>query len=101
MNIEEYENWENEEYCRKMAEQDGLALQYVKEQTEKICELAATQNGLALQYVKEQTEKICEIAVKQDGLALQYVKIRDVFVKLLKEQEPESKACPTCGKVRD
>ena len=79
MNIEEYENWENEEYCRKMAEQDGLALR----------------------YVKEQTEKICELAVKQDGWALRYVKIRDVFVKLLKEQEPESKACPTCGKVRD
>jgi hypothetical protein len=31
------------------------------------------QNGLALEYVKEQTPEICLEAVKQDGYALQYV----------------------------
>jgi len=39
-----------------------------------MCLAAVRQNGLALQYVKEQIEEICLAAVKQNGLALQYVK---------------------------
>jgi len=31
-------------------------------------------NGYALQYVKEQTEAVCLKAVERDGDALQYVK---------------------------
>jgi hypothetical protein len=31
------------------------------------------QNGLALQYVKEQDKEICMEAVKQNGLVLQFV----------------------------
>ena len=37
---------------------------------------AVKQDGLALQYVKEQTEAICIEAVKQNGYALQYVDSR-------------------------
>ena len=42
-------------------------------QTPENC-LAAVQNdGYALQFVKEQTPEICLAAVKQNGLALQFV----------------------------
>ena len=40
----------------------------------EICKLAVQENGLALQFVKNQTEKICELAVQQDEIALQFVK---------------------------
>ena len=54
--------------------ENGLYLQYVKEQTQELCLEAVKQNGCALNYVKEQTDDICLEAVKQNGYALQFVK---------------------------
>ncbi len=45
--------------------------------------VAVKQNGLALQYVKNQTEDICMIAVKDNRYAIEYVnkeKFPDVFI---------------------
>ena len=53
--------------------QDGLALEFVKEQTTEICLEAVKQDRYALQFVKEQTPEICIEAVKQDRYALQFV----------------------------
>ena len=47
-------------------EQNGLALEFIKEQTPEICMAAVKQNGEALQYVKEQTEEICMEAINQN-----------------------------------
>jgi hypothetical protein len=44
--------------------------------SEAVCLKAVEQNGYALQYVKEQSEAVCLKAVEQDGYALQYVDIR-------------------------
>ena len=53
--------------CLYAVKQNGLALQYVKEQTDDICLIAVKQHGYALRYVKEQTDDICLYAVKTDG----------------------------------
>lgn len=50
--------------------------------SDEICELAVRQNGLALQYVKNQTDKICKLAVQQYGFALQYVKNKTNEIKV-------------------
>jgi hypothetical protein len=63
--IEEFEGWDNHEYCLSAVKLNGFALEYVKEQTEEICLAAVNKNGRALQYIKEQTDEICLQAVKQ------------------------------------
>jgi hypothetical protein len=44
------------------------------DQTDELCKIAVEQNGCALQYVKNQTPEICEFAVRKDGRLLEYVK---------------------------
>ena len=46
---------------------------------------AVENNGCALQYVKDQTEAICLKAVENDGYALQYVLDFDLFEKIASE----------------
>jgi hypothetical protein len=60
--------------CLAAVQQQGGALDYVKEQTPEICMAAVKQDGLALDCVKEQTSEICMAAVKEWGGALKYVK---------------------------
>src|SRR3989339_112885 len=74
INICDFFVWDDESYCKDAVQQNGMSLQFVKEQTEEICKLAVQQDNNALQFVKEQTEVICKIAVQQDGCALQFVK---------------------------
>ncbi|MDR1984220.1 MAG: DUF4116 domain-containing protein [Prevotellaceae bacterium] len=62
------------EICMEAVKQNGWALKYVKEQTPEMCMEAVKESGFALDYVKEQTPEICMEAVKQNGLALHYVK---------------------------
>ena len=47
---------------------------------------AVKQNGLALQYVKEQDKEICLQAVKEDGYALRYVK--EYYKEILELDSP-------------
>ena len=49
-----YYKFFTKEASLKAVEQDGYALQYVKEQDKDICLKAVERNGHALQYVKEQ-----------------------------------------------
>jgi len=70
----------------KAVEEDGYALQYVKDQSEAICLKAVERNGYALRYVKDQSEAICLKAVEEDGDALQYVKDQLFFD--LQESKP-------------
>jgi hypothetical protein len=65
---------QTEEICKLAVQQNGYALEYVRNQTEEICKLAVKQNGYALQYVKNQTEEICKLAVQQKSDALSWIK---------------------------
>jgi hypothetical protein len=72
-----------EDICLETVKQNGLKLEYVKEQTHVICLEAVKQNGLALKYVKEQTYDTCMEAVKQNGKPLK--KWIDVKICVLKQ----------------
>ena len=63
---------QNIQLCELFVQQNGLALEYVKDQTEEICKLAVKQNSSAFKYVKDQTEEICKLAVQQNGSVLKY-----------------------------
>lgn len=64
---------QTEEICKAAVGNNGFALMFVKEQTESICLAAVRNNGMALKFVKAQTERICLEAVKQNGMALAFV----------------------------
>ncbi len=48
------------EICLEVVNQDGYALQFVKEQTTEICLEAVRQNGYALRYDKEKRRFIVQ-----------------------------------------
>jgi len=56
-------------------QRSGLMLKRVPKELKipELCLLAVQQNGYAIQFVKDQTEDICLAAVQQNGLALKYV----------------------------
>lgn len=64
---------ENEEFYKKVISQNGLLINYVKEQTPELCMLAVQQNGFALKYINNKTIELCMLAVQQNGIALEYV----------------------------
>ena len=49
---------ENEKQILKKVRENGMALEFVKDQTEEICREAVHQNPNALQYVKNKTLEI-------------------------------------------
>ena len=57
-----FEKWSDKKQCLEAVIQNGLALQYVKNQNETICLEAIKENGNALKYVKEHNETICIIS---------------------------------------
>lgn len=56
----------NEELYLFVVKQNGLALEFVKEQTEEICMEAVKQNGMALEFVVIQTLAIISEALKEN-----------------------------------
>ena len=63
----------NDEFWINIIHDNGLALEYVKNQTHEICELAIRQNYEALYFVREQTPELCKLAIQRSGNALCYV----------------------------
>jgi hypothetical protein len=72
--------WTDDVYQKGMAEisllavqQNGFALQFVRNQTAEICEAAVSQNGYAILYVKPElkTPEVCRRAWKQNFRALE------------------------------
>jgi hypothetical protein len=82
--------WSSEEFCKLVIQQNGYALEHVKEQTEELCKLAVQQNGYALLFVKEQTKEICKLAVQQNGGALEYVNLSNSSINLPDESDTRS-----------
>ena len=66
------------EYCNIAVTQNGIALQFVKDEfhTAELSHIAVQQNALALQFVKDEfhTAELSQLAVQQNGCALQFVK---------------------------
>lgn len=65
-----------DEFWAALIPNDGKALFYIRHQTEGLCRSAVKQNGMALQYVKEEfkTYDLCRLAVRQNYFALRYIK---------------------------
>jgi hypothetical protein len=74
INIEDWEMWKDEEFCRKIVKHSGFMLKYIVNQTDEICLEAVKENGYALKFVDKQTEEICLEAVKRNEFAFKYVK---------------------------
>lgn len=72
--FDEKKKWNDEKFCLEAVKQDGLALQYVKNQTEKICLEAVKENGDALEFVKNQTLQICGEDVNRSLWANSFIK---------------------------
>lgn len=64
-----------DDLCLIAVKQNGMVLQFVRNQTEEICLAAITQNPDAFLCVnvENQTEKVCISAVKQNGMFLSEV----------------------------
>lgn len=74
IDLNDWEMWENEEFCLNAVKRNGCFLGFVKNQTEVVCLEAVKQTGYALLFVKNQTETVALEAVKQNGIVLQDVK---------------------------
>lgn len=63
-----------EELCFAAVRQNGLALQFVRQQTEEICRVAVAQNGYALEMVwpEFKTIEVCRIAWKENSRSLEF-----------------------------
>ena len=77
----------SEEVQRLAVQQNGLAVQYIKEPLEEVRRLAVQRNGYAIQYLKEPSEEECRLAVQQNGYALQYIKEPSEEVRRLAVQQ--------------
>ena len=59
---------QNPEICMAAVQQDGRAIQWVKDQTPKICVAAVRQNGEALKWIGKQAfEETSEGSFEKDG----------------------------------
>jgi hypothetical protein len=89
--LEDWEMWNNYEFCLRMVKMNPLCLEFIKNQTEELCLFAVSKKGEALQFVKEQNERICLAACNQNGLALQFVKEQNERICLVAcNQNPSS-----------
>jgi IMP cyclohydrolase len=68
----------DESFLMTMIKNNGLALQYIKDEMRTPCIMleAVKNNGLALRYIKDEMKSHCIMleAVKNNGRALQYIK---------------------------
>ena len=85
--IKDHSIWTDNEICKMVIQQDGLALQYIPTQvwTDELVELAVQENGLALQYIPTQVRRseLVELAVQENGHALQYVQGQHLTEKVI------------------
>ena len=58
--IKDFYAWTDPNFCNLAVKQDGLALQYVKEQNDELCKLAVQENKYAIKYIYEIPLKLAE-----------------------------------------
>ena len=85
--ITELPLWLDANVTKKIVQQIGLAIQYIKEPSEEVRRLAVQQNCLAIQYIKEPSEEVRRLAVQQNGDAIHYIKEPSEEVQRLAVQQ--------------
>jgi hypothetical protein len=76
VSIINWSRWNDAKFCMDSIEKNGLNLQHIPVplRTPELCLAAVRQNGLALEFVRNQTPRICLEAVQQYGLSLYFVR---------------------------
>ena len=72
--ISELPLWLDATVTKKIVQQNGRVIQFVKEPSEELQRLAVQQNGFAIKYIKELSEEVQRLAVQQNGNAIEYIK---------------------------
>ena len=72
--INELPLWLDATVTKKIVQENGGVIQFVKEPSEELRRLAVQQNGYAIQYIKELSEEVQRLAVQQNGNAIEYIK---------------------------
>ena len=85
--ITELPLWLDANVTKKIVQQNGNAIKYVKEPTEELSRLAVQQNGYAICYVKEPSEELQRLAVQKNGCVIQYIKEPSEEVRRLAVQQ--------------
>ena len=65
--------WWDANFVKKMVQQYGCAIEYIKEPSEEVRRLAVQQYGYVIMYIKEPSEEVRRLAVQQNGCAIQFI----------------------------
>ena len=85
--ITELPLWLDANFVKKMVQQNGLAIKYMKESSEEVRRLAVQQNGHVIMYIKEPSEEVRRLAVQQNGHVIMYIKEPSEEVRRLAVQQ--------------
>jgi hypothetical protein len=72
--VKKHGNRVSEEVQKLAVEQNGLAIQYIKNPSDEVQKLAVRQNGLALEFLNNPSDEVQKLAVRQRGWAIEYIK---------------------------
>lgn len=67
-----------------LVQQDGNAIQYIKEPSDETKWIAAQQYGYAIQYIKEPSEELHMLVVQQYGCAMKYERAGNTWISSLR-----------------
>ena len=85
--INELPLWLDATVTKKIVQENGGVIQFVKEPSEELQRLAVQQNGYAIKYIKEPSEEVQRLAVQQNGNAIEYIKEPSEEVQRLAVQQ--------------
>ena len=68
-------------------QQNGFAIEYIKNPSEEVQMAAVQETGFAIQYIKNPSEEVQMAAVKQDGRTIEYIKNPSDAMKMAAVQE--------------
>ena len=87
--INEFEYWNDNDFCKLSIEINPNLLQYVTNQTDELCKMAIIKDPEMLYFVKNQTDELCKMAIDINSFVLQYVKNQtDELCKIAIEINP-------------
>ena len=85
--ISELPLWLDATVTKKIVQQNGIAIMYIKEPSEEVRRLAVQRNGCTIMYIKKPSEEVCRLAVQENGLAIMYIKEPSEEVRRLAVQK--------------
>ncbi len=82
---------QTEALCAKVLAEDGMQLEYVRNQSPKLCDIAIRENGEAIQFAEYQDSDTCEQLVGENPWRLVWVKNQTYsIVKTAIEKHPST-----------